>query len=105
MCGIVGLHLKTLALRDRLGALLTLMLEAMTSRGPDSAGVAIYDDDLADGLVRYSLRGGGNTNWSGLAERIDAEVHRRGEGIVLVAAGDILDRLRTIAPEVRVVGH
>lgn len=44
MCGIVGLNLKNPELQPRLGALLVPMLEAMTSRGPDSAGVAIYDD-------------------------------------------------------------
>lgn len=44
MCGIVGLHLKSPELHPRLGELLVPMLEAVTSRGPDSAGVAIYDD-------------------------------------------------------------
>ncbi|WP_445186349.1 class II glutamine amidotransferase [Pseudonocardia sp. Cha107L01] len=44
MCGIVGLHLKSPELQPRLGELLVPMLEAMTSRGPDSAGVALYDD-------------------------------------------------------------
>ena len=38
MCGIVGLHLKNPGLAPRLGGLLTEMLEAMTTRGPDSAG-------------------------------------------------------------------
>ena len=38
MCGLVGLHLKNPALEPRLGELLTQMLEAMTTRGPDSAG-------------------------------------------------------------------
>lgn len=44
MCGIVGLHLKTPGLYPRLGELLTPMLAAMTSRGPDSAGLALYRD-------------------------------------------------------------
>ncbi|MPZ63159.1 MAG: glutamine amidotransferase [Propionibacteriales bacterium] len=44
MCGIVGLHLKTPRLHDRLGELLSTMLEAMTTRGPDSAGIAVFDD-------------------------------------------------------------
>src|SRR5438034_199695 len=42
MCGIVGLHLKNPGLQPRLGELLTQMLEAMTTRGPDSAGIAVY---------------------------------------------------------------
>ena len=44
MCGIVGLYLKNPELRDRLGAFFSPMLEQMTDRGPDSAGVAIYRD-------------------------------------------------------------
>lgn len=50
MCGIVGLHLKTDALRPRLGELATLMLGCMASRGPDSAGVALYDDRPGRGV-------------------------------------------------------
>lgn len=42
MCGIVGLHLKDRQLYPRLGELLTPMLDGMTSRGPDSAGLALY---------------------------------------------------------------
>src|SRR4051794_11718049 len=45
MCGIVGLHLKTPRLYPRLGELLVPMLDSMSSRGPDSAGVALYDGD------------------------------------------------------------
>ena len=49
MCGIVGLHLKNHDLQSRLGELLAIMLEAMTTRGPDSAGLAIYADDDTGG--------------------------------------------------------
>ncbi|RQS54428.1 amidophosphoribosyltransferase, partial [Burkholderia sp. Bp8963] len=38
MCGIVGLLVKTPALRERLGELMVPMLIGMTERGPDSAG-------------------------------------------------------------------
>lgn len=48
MCGIVGVHLKNPKLYPRLGELLVPMLEAMTTRGPDSAGVALYDGDTMD---------------------------------------------------------
>ena len=47
MCGIVGLHLLNNDLRPRLGELLTTMLDAMTTRGPDSAGLAVYSDETA----------------------------------------------------------
>ncbi len=43
MCGIAGLALKDPALESNLGAMLTTMLTALDERGPDSAGVAIYD--------------------------------------------------------------
>jgi glutamate synthase domain-containing protein 1 len=46
MCGIVGLFLKDRSLEPQLGAMLTDMLITMTDRGPDSAGIAIYGDDV-----------------------------------------------------------
>ena len=51
MCGIVGLYLKNQALENQLGALFAPMLEAMTDRGPDSAGFAIYGDEIGLQLV------------------------------------------------------
>ena len=55
MCGIVGLYLKNEALRPRLGELFAPMLSEMRSRGPDSAGVAIYRNPVADNEIKYSL--------------------------------------------------
>lgn len=113
VCGIVGLHLKKDSLHEHLGAFLTPMLTAMTSRGPDSAGIAIYDDDLSDGLLRYSVRGAeAATDWAALASALendlgrDVEVVPRGEGAVLVIPGEqkpVLNALR--AAGVRLVGH
>src|SRR5215470_1271274 len=57
MCGIVGLFCKNADLEPRLGELLGAMLAEMDSRGPDSAGVAIYRDPAPPGqdkLVLYS---------------------------------------------------
>lgn len=45
MCGIAGLALRDPALEPNLGAMLTAMLTALSERGPDSAGVAIYEHD------------------------------------------------------------
>jgi len=80
MCGIVGLHLKNPGLQPRLGELLSQMLEAMTTRGPDSAGIAFYADrdpaPAAPGQereLRYSLRSDEAIDWDLLAERIAAE--------------------------------
>ncbi|MGP8232366.1 MAG: hypothetical protein ACLQL2_06830, partial [Methylovirgula sp.] len=41
MCGIVGLFLKDASLESELGRHLSVMLETMTARGPDSAGFAV----------------------------------------------------------------
>ncbi|WP_024693635.1 class II glutamine amidotransferase [Pseudomonas syringae] len=56
MCGIVGLYLKNPALESQLGKLFEPMLEAMTDRGPDSAGFAIYGDEVAQGWVKLTLQ-------------------------------------------------
>ncbi len=55
MCGIVGLLLKKPQLREQLGRLATPMLIGMTERGPDSAGLAVFTDELPDNRRKYSL--------------------------------------------------
>ena len=56
MCGIVGLYLKNPAMQDQLGELFTPMLIAMTGRGPDSAGFAIYGDEVDDASIKLTLQ-------------------------------------------------
>ena len=55
MCGIVGLFIKNPELESKLGQLLSNMLVEMTERGPDSAGIAIYDGSATDGEVRITV--------------------------------------------------
>ena len=55
MCGIVGLFLKDKSLEPRLGAMLTDMLITMTDRGPDSAGIAIYNG-ADDGVGKITVQ-------------------------------------------------
>ena len=55
MCGIVGLYLKKSELQIKLGKLFKPMLVEMSSRGPDSAGVAIYRNQVKDGQTKFSL--------------------------------------------------
>lgn len=55
MCGIVGLYLKKSELRIQLGKLFKPMLVEMSSRGPDSAGVAIYRNHVKAGQTKFSL--------------------------------------------------
>jgi glutamate synthase domain-containing protein 1 len=134
MCGIVGLHLKNPDLQPRLGELLTQMLEAMTTRGPDSAGLAVYADrDPAPAgheadpgpdqpgqpgppgqELRYSLRSDETIDWDLLAKRIAAETGRDlrveplgSDSAVFVSSAaetSFLAAVRRAAPRVTVPG-
>ena len=134
MCGIVGLHLKNPDLQPRLGELLTQMLEAMTTRGPDSAGLAVYADrdpapagheadpgpDQPDPPgqpgqeLRYSLRSDETIDWDLLAKRIAAETGRDlrveplgSDSAVFVSSAaetSFLAAVRRAAPQVTVPG-
>lgn len=74
MCGIVGLYLKNDKYENRLGELFAPMLIAMTERGPDSAGFAVYGDEVDDG-VKLTLRNEDeNYDWSALAKDIEAKL-------------------------------
>jgi glutamate synthase domain-containing protein 1 len=55
MCGIVGLFIKDKSLEPQLGALLEDMLIKMSDRGPDSAGIAVYNTG-SDGLTKITLQ-------------------------------------------------
>ncbi|MEO1345801.1 MAG: glutamine amidotransferase family protein [Pseudomonadota bacterium] len=79
MCGIVGLFLKDKALEPRLGEMLTDMLITMSDRGPDSAGIAVYGQDL-DGLGKLTVQSSDPTGFDklgGLSSAIGAEVSVR----------------------------
>ena len=54
MCGIVGIYFKKKKLHNQLGNYLSKMLDNMSSRGPDSAGFAIYNNDTKK-FFKYSL--------------------------------------------------
>lgn len=71
MCGIVGLYVKNEALCPQLGRLFKPMLLAMTSRGPDSAGVALYRDPVAEDETKYSLaHDSTDYDWATLAQSL-----------------------------------
>ena len=55
MCGIVGLFAKSSEVEERLGEHLAAMLVQMSSRGPDSAGVAVYRDPAPAGWSKLTL--------------------------------------------------
>ncbi|MDC0161610.1 glutamine amidotransferase family protein [bacterium] len=54
MCGIVGIYFKKKKLHNQLGKYLSGMLDNMSSRGPDSAGFAIYNNNSKK-FYKYSL--------------------------------------------------
>jgi methylamine---glutamate N-methyltransferase subunit A len=114
MCGIVGLRLKNLELEPRLGEFVVPMLDVLSSRGPDSTGVAVYTDDAPDGTTKYSLSTpSAEPDWSaladGLRERLgeDVGLRRRGRDAVVVtkaSAAAVLESLGEFAPTVRLAG-
>ena len=55
MCGIVGIFLKNKSLQNKLGSYLSPMIDSMSSRGPDSAGFAIYNSNGNKKLNKFSL--------------------------------------------------
>ena len=55
MCGIVGIFIKNKNLENKLGYYLSQMIDNMSSRGPDSAGFAIYNSNNNNKLYKFSL--------------------------------------------------
>lgn len=55
MCGIVGFLVKNPDLRSQLGELMVPMLVEMGARGPESAGMAVYTDQIASDQRKFSL--------------------------------------------------
>ncbi|NKB60508.1 MAG: amidophosphoribosyltransferase [Alphaproteobacteria bacterium] len=74
MCGIVGLYLKNPEIRTRLGAYFSPMLEQMTDRGPDSAGVAVYRDAEADGAKITLYDPDLHFDWDGIAAEAERDL-------------------------------
>lgn len=71
MCGIVGLYLKNRSMETQLGEMFAPMLIAMTDRGPDSSGFAIYGDEVPEGSIKLTLRHADESyDWDALAKRM-----------------------------------
>ncbi|MEC8645469.1 MAG: glutamine amidotransferase family protein [Candidatus Latescibacterota bacterium] len=71
MCGIVGLYLKNSDLFDHIGELFSTMLVCLSSRGPDSAGFALYGNEPPSGYIKVTLRHNGeNYNWQTLSDEL-----------------------------------
>lgn len=100
MCGIVGLLVKTPALRAQLGELMVPMLIGMTERGPDSAGLAVFTESLAETSRKISVYSGltadgADFNWQSLGHGIkthlgvEAQVEAKGNHAVITIEGAI----------------
>jgi methylamine---glutamate N-methyltransferase subunit A len=90
MCGIVGLLVKKPALREQLGELMLPMLTGMIERGPDSAGLAVFTEELPSDQRKYSLHAPAwDYDWAGFeAEFIkrfgtEAAIEAKGNHAVL----------------------
>ena len=55
MCGIAGMLVKRPELHESLGEFVTPILEGMGSRGPDSAGLAVFTAPVPEPKRRYCL--------------------------------------------------
>jgi glutamate synthase domain-containing protein 1 len=115
MCGIVGLHLKDETAHQPLGTHLAAMLECMTTRGPDSAGIALYGTPAPGNAQRYSLRLPDGADAARVARDVAAALgtdvgveSTRPDGAVLVAGGDpdaVIAAILGAEPDAVVVGH
>lgn len=89
MCGIAALQLRNPSLHPKMGSLLSSMMCQIVDRGPDSAGLAVYDTPglVSKGTSTLSLLG-------------------RDQGLPVGEITTSLEKLlpSVAAPEVRVVG-
>jgi len=78
MCGIVGLMMKQASQRESLGRLVVPMFECMAERGPDSGGLAVFREPVADNLRRFSLFQP-NCDWAALEKAFREQTRADGQ--------------------------
>jgi glutamate synthase domain-containing protein 1 len=113
MCGIVGLFCKSPELEPLLGGYLAAMLEQMSDRGPDSAGIAVYRDPAPSGSSKLTLYSfDPQMSWDGLCTELATtfggayEAGVRANHAVLVVEGEaaeVEDWIRRRRPDLRVM--
>ena len=110
MCGIVGIYLKNDKLKESLGSLLSKMLINMGSRGPDSAGFAIYKRENND-IYKYSVCLN-KINFEDfkkkINEHISAELERNSDHVIVKTSSkpsDVLKIIKNDFKEVSIVGY
>jgi glutamate synthase domain-containing protein 1 len=115
MCGIAGLFVKDRKLEPALGALLSQMTSTLCSRGPDSAGFAIYGDGqagrtkltIAGPTPAYDIETAAKQLRDAIAPKASLSIHY--SHAVLVLTSDQVRRARiwieTNLPEINVVSE
>jgi methylamine---glutamate N-methyltransferase subunit A len=113
MCGIVGLFAKSPQIEQRLGEHLEAMLVQMSSRGPDSAGVAVYRTPPPTGSSKLTLYSADPAErWGAVRDGLDdafavcAEPAVRASHAVFVVDADASDAenwVRANRPDLRVM--
>ena len=111
MCGIVGIYLKNEKLKNSLGSLLAEMLINMGSRGPDSAGFAIYNDEKGE-KFKYSICIN-NLDYENFKKELseyldDADIRKNSDHVILKTkkkANDVLKILKDHFKNTSLVGY
>ena len=111
MCGIVGIYLKNEKFNNSLGSLLAEMLINMGSRGPDSAGFAIYNEENGEKL-KYSICIN-DTDYENFKKELseyfdDADVRKNSDHVILKTkkrANDVLKILKDHFKNTSLVGY
>lgn len=111
MCGIVGIYLKTKKFEKNLGKMLSGMLNNMESRGPDSAGFAIYKNEKKD-IFKYSLCIN-DLNFKKFKKEITNKIKKiqlsqHADHVILKTSNEpktVIKIINTSFPEVSIVGY
>jgi len=113
MCGIVGLFLKKPSREPQLGELFSDMLDSMSSRGPDSAGFAIYGATVPAGSLKLTLQHADeHFSWDQLAQGFERQFKAKApftvnstHAVFVLTAKEAAIRLflREEFPEVRIM--
>ena len=107
MCGIVGLFLKDKSLEPQLGEMLTDMLVTMTDRGPDSAGIAIYRNEVNKRAKLTVQSDNVDADYAALAQELGAAIEadvsltRKDTHAVLDMPSDSIKEARSTLSDLR----
>ncbi len=111
MCGILGIYLKSKKFEGSLGSMLSDMLINMGSRGPDSAGFAIYKEDEEENF-KYSLCLNG-ANYEKFKKEIEnkitiSNIEKNSDHVIMKSQHhprDVLKMLNKNFKEISIVGY